>query len=65
MLGDGDESQVAASHQYLTAGLKKIFPEYADLANKSGFLLISFQFLGISNRDAEPGLLELERTTGN
>jgi hypothetical protein len=35
MLGDGDESQVMASHQYLTGGLKKIFLEYADLTNKS------------------------------
>jgi hypothetical protein len=34
MLGDGDESQVAASHQYLTDGLEKIFPEYVDLADE-------------------------------
>ena len=65
MLGDDDETQLAASHQYLTAGLKKIFPKYADLANKSGHLLISFQFLAISDRDAEPWLIALERTTGN
>jgi hypothetical protein len=33
MLGDGDESQVTASHQYLTAGLKKKFPKYPKLRN--------------------------------
>jgi hypothetical protein len=45
MLGDGDESQVTASRQYLTAGSTKIFPEYGDLANKSD----PPQIFGISN----------------
>ena len=49
MIGDGDESHVAASHQYLTEGLKKIFPECSDLANKSDHLSFGFQIPGISN----------------
>jgi hypothetical protein len=49
MLGDGAASQVMASHQYLTEGLKEIFPEYAELANKSDLLLVGFQIRGISN----------------
>src|SRR6266481_6863223 len=56
MFGDGDECQVAASHQYVTVKRKKIFPEYADSANKSGFLFFSSQFMGISNRGTETGL---------
>jgi len=56
MFGGGDECQVAASHQYVTAERKKIFPEYADSANKSGFLIVSSQFLGISNGGTETGL---------
>jgi len=56
MVGDGDECQVAASHQYVTAKGKKIFPEYADSANKSGFLLVSSQFLGITSRALRQGL---------
>jgi len=55
MFGDGDECQVAASHQYVTAKRKKIFPEYADSANKSGFLLVRSQFLGIFSRGTETG----------
>jgi hypothetical protein len=35
MLRDGDENQVAASHKYLTAGSKKIFPEDVHLADGS------------------------------
>src|ERR1700740_3728858 len=35
MLRDSDENQVAASHQYLTAGSKKIFPEDVHLADGS------------------------------
>jgi hypothetical protein len=30
MLGKGDTSHVTASHQYLTSGSKKIFPENVD-----------------------------------
>src|ERR1700746_2985990 len=63
MFGDDDECQVAASHQYVTANWKKIFPEYADSANKSGFLLVSSQFLGISSRGTETGLWRWPGTT--
>jgi hypothetical protein len=35
VLGGCDESSITPSRRYLTAGSKKKFPEYADLANKS------------------------------
>src|SRR5258708_10240307 len=40
MFGEGDECQVAASHQYVTAKGKKIFPEYAGSANNPVFYLL-------------------------
>jgi hypothetical protein len=56
MFGGGDEYEVATSHQYVTAKQKKIFPEYADSVNKSGFLLVSSQFPGISSETLRQGL---------
>jgi hypothetical protein len=35
MVGGGDENQVAASHRYLTAGAKKIFPEHPVFGEKT------------------------------
>src|ERR1700739_34505 len=56
MFADGHECQVAASHQYVTAKREKIFPEYVDSANKSGFLVASSQSLRISSQGTEIGL---------
>ena len=64
MVGGGDENQVSASHQYLTARVKEIFPEYAAFADKTYLLIASPRFLGISNQGAEAGRLAPRRTAG-
>jgi hypothetical protein len=61
MVGGGDENQVAASYQYLTAGARKIFPEYPAFGEKTYLLIAGFRFLGISNRGAEAGHLAARR----
>ena len=61
MLGKGDECRVTASHKYLTAGRKKIFPECFDLADEPDSPPVSGPISGIGTRDAETGLLPLAR----
>jgi hypothetical protein len=46
-------SQVTASHQCLTAGSQKIFPEYVDLADESDSPPVNCPISGIPTRDGE------------
>jgi hypothetical protein len=57
MLRDADENQVAASHKYLTAGSKKIFPEDVHLADGSDSSSAQSRNFRNPTRDVEKKLL--------